>query len=221
MRLLILCLSLCLILVSGWMVLTIAATQPVQRNIVYIHVPASISSLVCFTVLFVCSIQYLRTKLQKWDRIAAASAEVGLVFATALNATGMIFARPEWGVWWTPSPRLVSSAILWFLYAAYLLLRSAFANEKRKEQICAVFGIVAFIDVPLVFISARFIRDIHQRSFSFETGWQTLAFGLAVCGTLLLAALLIWIKADILKIKTHVSSGPLARDTKHKIRDTN
>ena len=136
-----------------------------------------------------------------WDYTAAASAEVGLVFATVLNATGMIFAYAEWGVWWTPSMRLISSAILWFLYVAYSLLRSAFAAERRRGEICAVFGIIAFIDVPLVLISARFIRDMHVSGFSFQTGWQYTALGLAVCGTLLLAAALIWLRADISKIE--------------------
>lgn len=202
-------LSLCLILVSGWIALTVGAVERVERNIIYIHAPAAICSIVCFCVLFICSIQYLRgfpqsgvpTKRQKWDYLAAASAEAGLIFATALNATGSIFARAEWGVWWTPSPRLITSMVLWFLYVAYLILRVSFTAERRKGEISAVFGIIAFIDVPLVFISARFIRDIHRPSVSFQTGWQYAAFSLAVCGTLLLAALLIWIRADILKIK--------------------
>ena len=204
MRVCLLVLSSCLMLISGLMALTVSAVEPVERNIVYIHVPAAICSLVCFCVLFVCSIQYLRTKQQIWDHIAAACGEVGLVFATALNATGSIFAHAEWGLWWTPSPRLISSAVLWFLYVAYLILRASFTAERRKETICAVFGIIAFIDVPLVFISARFIRDIHRPSFSFESAGQMSAFGLAVCGTGLLASLLIWIRADSLKIKNKI-----------------
>lgn len=204
MRKYLLGLSLCLILVSGWTALTVGAVEPAQRNIVYIHAPAAICSLVCFCVLFICSIQYLRTKNQKWDYAAAASAEVGLVSATVLNATGSIFACAEWGLWWTPSPRLISSMVLWFLYVAYLILRASFIVERRKGTICAVFGIIAFIDVPLVVISARFIRDIHRPSFSFESGWQNTSFGLAVLGTLLLATLLIWIRADILKMKNEM-----------------
>lgn len=211
MRSFLLTLSLCLMLFSGWLALTVGAIEPLDRNIVYIHVPAAICSLVCFCVLFICSIQYLRTKRQNWDCVAAASAEVGLVFATALNATGMIFANAEWNVWWTPSPRLISSAVLWFLYVAYLILRVSFTAEQRREQISAVFGIIAFIDVPLVLISTRLARDIHRPGVSFQTGWQMLAFGLAVCGTLLLATLLIWLRADILKIKIP--------DAKHEIRD--
>jgi len=201
MRRFLLGVSLCLILICGWMALTVAASEPMQRNIIYIHVPGSICSLVCFTVLFICSVQYLRTRQEKWDYTAAACGEVGLVFATVLNATGMIFARAEWSLWWMPSMRLISSAVLWFLYVAYCLLRTSFTGQRRKGTICSVFGIIAFIDVPIVFVSARYLRDIHRPSFSFESGWQYTALGLAVLGTIVLAAILIWIRADILKIK--------------------
>jgi heme exporter protein C len=157
-------------------------------------------------VLFVCSVQYLIIKREKWDRIAAASAEAGLVFATALNVTGMIFARAEWGQWWTASPRLISSAVLWFLYVAYLILRASLTSEQQRAKISAVFGIIAFIDVPLVLISARFVRDIHQPNAGFQTGWQYAALGLAVCGMLSLAWMLIWIRADILKTDSELSN---------------
>jgi len=197
---------LALILISGWMALTTGRIEPLRRNIVYIHVPAAISALVCFAVLFVCSVQYLIIKREKWDHIAAASAEAGLVFATALNVTGMIFARAEWGQWWTASPRLISSAVLWFLYVAYLILRASLTSEQQRAKISAVFGIIAFIDVPLVLISARFVRDIHQPNAGFQTGWQYAALGLTVCGMLLLAWLMIWIRADILKTDSELSN---------------
>ena len=198
--------SLAIILISGWMALTTGRIEPLCRNIVYIHAPAAIPALLCFAVLFVCSINYLRTKREKWDHIAAGAAEVGLVFATAFNATGMIFARAEWGQFWTPSPRLISSAVLWFLYIAYLILRASLTSEQQREKISAVFGIIAFLDVPLVLISARFVRDIHRPSTSFQTGGQYVAFGLAVCGMLLLAWLLIRIRADILKTDSELSN---------------
>lgn len=198
-------LSCCLILVSGWMALSVAAIEPVEYNIVYIHVPAAICSLGCFTVLFICSIQYLRTKDQLWDHVAAACGEVGLVFATVLNATGSIFAYAAWGVWWTPSLRLISSAMLWFLYVAYLILRVSLPAESQRGRICAVFGIIAFIDVPLVYISARYVTDVHRPKISFESGCQSAALGLAVGGTLLLAAVLVWLRADILKSINQIS----------------
>jgi heme exporter protein C len=204
MRFFLLGINLFLVVISSLMVLTVGAVEPAERNIIYIHAPAAICSLVCFCVLFAGSVQYLRTKNQKWSFIAAASGEVGFVFATVLNITGMIFAYIEWGMLWTPSPRLVSSAALWFLLAAYLILRVSFTNQRRKEQISAVFGIVAFIDVPLVVISARLVRDIHRPSLSFDTVGQILAFLLVIFATGFLAALLIWIRSDILKIKNEM-----------------
>ena len=207
MRLPLLAVSFCLIAISGWLSLTVASSAEPVYNIVYIHVPAAIASLACFTALFVCSVGYLKTNRHSWDTVAAASAQVGLVFATAMNATGMIFAHATWQTWWTPSLRLISSAMLWFLYVAYVILRSALAAEQRREQLCAVFGIIAFVDVPLVFISARFVRDIHRPGVTFESPWQSVAFGLAVLGALLLAAALIRLRAEIANAESRISSA--------------
>ncbi|HUV40982.1 MAG TPA: cytochrome c biogenesis protein CcsA [Sedimentisphaerales bacterium] len=195
-----------LILISTWLCTTAAAVAPPDRNIVYVHVPAAISSLVCFAAVFVCSIQYLRTERRLWDFTAAASAEVGLVFATVFNITGMIFAHAQWGTWWTFTPRLVSSAALWFLYAAYCLLRTALAERYYMRRLSAVFGIIAFTDVPLVVISARFIRDIHRPGVTFETALQTSAFILAITAALLLAAVLVLMRIDILQAKAKLET---------------
>lgn len=189
-----------LLIASTWIALTRGQIVPVQRNILYVHVPNAVCALVVFTVVLVASVAYLAKESQIWDRVAAAAAEVGFVFATILNATGMIFSRAEWNVWWTPSPRLVTSAILWFLYAVYLILRVSLPDASRRQgRICAVFGIIAFLDVPLVYISARFIRDIHRPSFSFDSVWQTTAMLLAIAGTLLLAAGLMWLRISLLR----------------------
>src|SRR3972149_11842917 len=114
-----------LLLVFMWVGLTVGQITPVKRNILYIHIPSSVCALLCFVVLLVAGIAYLRTSRMIWDIVAMATAEVGLVFATLLNLTGMIFSRAEWNTWWTPSPRLVTSAVLWFLYVAYLILRGS------------------------------------------------------------------------------------------------
>ena len=112
----------------------------------------------------------------------------------------MLFSRAEWNVWWTASPRLVTSAILWFLYAVYLILRASLPGaEYRRARICAVFGIIAFLDVPLVFISARFIPDIHRPNFSLDSAWQSAALMLGMAGTAVLAAALIWLRTSLLR----------------------
>jgi heme exporter protein C len=200
MRRLLFILAFILLVASTGIGLTRGQIDPVQRNILYAHVPNSVCALLCFVVLLVASIGYLMTGRPSWDLVAIASAEAGLVFATILNATGMLFSRAEWNVWWTPSPRLVTSAILWFLYAVYLILRASLPGAVyRRARICAVFGIVAFLDVPLVFISARFIPDIHRPSFSFDSPWQSAALMLGMAGTAVLAAALISLRTSLLR----------------------
>ncbi len=175
------------------------------RNIIYAHVPSSICALLCFIVILIASICYLVTEKPRWEILGAAAAEVGAIFATILNVTGMIFSRAEWNIWWAPSLRLLSSAVLWFLYIVYLILRTSLAASPiRRARICAVFGIVGSLAVPLVYISARFVQDIHQSSFSMESPWQRGAFFLGMISTVLLAAVLIWTKTDILKIQTEL-----------------
>lgn len=214
MRKILLFITLILLLGSTWIALTKGRIEgpsanpdsPV-RNIIYAHVPSSICSLLCFTILLVTSIGFLSTSNESWDLVAAATAEVGIIFATVLNATGMIFSRAEWGPWWTASPRLVSSAILWFLYIVYLILRSSLPGSKqRRARICAVFAIIAFLDVPMVYISARYMPDIHQPSFTFDNPWQRVAFFMGMVSTILLATMLIWIKTDVLKIKSRLEA---------------
>ena len=189
-----------MLLASTWIALMLGRIEPVQRNIIYAHIPSSICALLCFAVLLVASICYLRTTKPQWDIMAAAAAEVGMIFATILNLTGMIFSRAEWGVWWTPSPRLISSGLLWFLFIVYLILRSSIRGPRHLQgRVCAVFGIIAFLDVPMVFISARFIPDVHRANFSFDSGWQNLALFMGIGAMMLLAAVFIWLKTDILK----------------------
>jgi heme exporter protein C len=212
MRQILLILTVILLLTSLWLALTlgriagpVAHPDSPVRNIFYVHVPSSICALLCFIVLLVTSIGYLITSRQGWDLVASSSAQVGALFATVLNATGMIFSRAEWGIWWTPSPRLITSAILWFLYIVYLILRTNLPGSiTRRARICAVFGIIAFIDVPMVFISARFLPDIHRPNFSLETSLQNLTLILSMVSVFLLASILIWLKTDIQKAQAQL-----------------
>lgn len=210
MRRILLVITLCLLLVSTWMAFTLGEVEAteknitVEKNIVYVHVPSAICSTLCFLLLLIAGICYLATGKPKWDYIGAASAEAALVFSTVLNATGSIFARPFWNTWWTPSPRLLSSAILWFLCVAYLILRANIQNPWHRARICAVFGIIAFLDVPMVFITARLMTDQHIANVQFESTWQRASFGLSILGIALLGALLIWLKTDILKSRAEL-----------------
>jgi heme exporter protein C len=131
------------------------------QRIFYFHVPAAITGFMAFAVNFIASLGYVFRKNRWWDALALSSAEIGIVFLCMVLVTGPIWAKPIWFVWWTWSPRLTLSFILCLLYAAYLLIRKSFEDPDRKAMISAVFGIVAFLDVPLVWFSIRWWRDIH------------------------------------------------------------
>lgn len=169
--------------VCQWLVYVYApveATMGIVQKIFYIHLPLAWWAFASFFVVFVASIAYLRTRAPRWDRLAAAGAEVGVLCSTLALLTGSLWARHSWGVWWTWDPRLTTTLILWFVYTSYLVLRGLDISEARRGKICAVVGIVAFIDVPLVFISARLWRSIHPAVFASRGGGLDEAMKLTV-----------------------------------------
>lgn len=148
----------------------VEATMGIVQKIFYLHLPLALWSFVNFFCVFIGSIGFLITKNESWDHLAAAAAEIGVLFSGLVLITGSIWGKQSWGVWWTWDPRLTTTLIMWFVYASYLILRTLDMSELRKLKICAVLGIVAFIDVPLVFLSARLWRSIHPTVFATKGG---------------------------------------------------
>lgn len=132
----------------------------VQR-IFYFHVASAWNAFLAFAVVFVASIAFLRTGSRRWDNIAYCSAEIGVVFTTITLITGPIWARPIWNTWWSWDPRLTTTLILWFIYVAYMVIRSSAESSQQQARLAAVFGIIGFVDVPIVFMSTRWWRSIH------------------------------------------------------------
>jgi heme exporter protein C len=132
----------------------------VQR-IMYVHVSLAWLSYLAFFVVFVCSIAYLWRRDERWDAVARASAEIGVVLTTVFMISGALWGRPVWGTWWTWDPRLTTTAILWFIYVAYLMLRAYVPEVPRAARYAAVLGIVGFIDVPIVHMSVTWWRALH------------------------------------------------------------
>jgi len=132
----------------------------VQR-IFYFHVSAAWVGFFAFFVTMLASIAYLIRRERRWDVLALSSAEVGTLFITMVLITGSLWARPVWNTWWTWEPRLTISAIQWLIYLAYFMLRGALEEPGRRARFAAVYGIIAFITVPLSFMAIRWWRTIH------------------------------------------------------------
>ena len=173
----------------------------VSYRIFYIHLGMAWTALLALTANFVLSLLALLLRRGKveLDRFAQASAEVGILMTTATLASGMLWARVAWGAFWTWDPRLTTTAIMWFLYIGYLLLRQAIDDDARRRVYSAVYALIVFIDVPIVYLSVRWWRTIHPVVFT-ESGMTiTPQMFIAVIvfffATLVLALDLIYLRA--------------------------
>lgn len=148
----------------------IEQTMGYAQKIFYYHLPVAWWSFVGFFVSFVGAILYLATKQARYDRLSVAGAEIGFLLASLALVTGSIWGRYSWGVWWTWDPRLTTMLVLWFIFAAYLVVRTMPMPKARLASVSAVISIIGFLDVPLVFLSARFWRTIHPSVFASKGG---------------------------------------------------
>jgi heme exporter protein C len=157
--------SLALLGVGGYLALVWAPPDVQQHDvmrILYVHVPSAWLAYLSFFLVLSGSVLFLWKRDLKWDRLALASAELG-VFLTALTlATGSIWGKPIWGVWWTWDPRLTSTAVMFVVYAGYLMLRALQPDPLSRAKQAAVVGIIGFIDVPIVHFSVLWWRSLHQ-----------------------------------------------------------
>ena len=120
------------------------------QKIFYYHVSAALTVFVAFGVNWVFSIKYLIQRKSNDDVLAAAAAELGIVFCTIALLSGPIWARYAWNTWWNWEPRLTSTLVLWLMYIGYFILRSALEGDQRRRY-SAVLGIIAFLNVPIVY----------------------------------------------------------------------
>lgn len=132
------------------------------QKIMYVHVPSAWMSMLAPAVVFVASLLFLWKRKIHYDLLASSAAQVGLVFIGLTLAQGSIWARPTWGVWWTWDPRLTTTAILFLIYAGYMALRAFAEDEDQRARWSAAVGILGFLNVPIVYMSVRWFRTLHQ-----------------------------------------------------------
>jgi heme exporter protein C len=157
-----------LALLAGIFVRALAFTPPdtIQgpaQKIFYIHAPSAWVAFLAFLTVGVCSVLYLAIREQRLDRLAACSAEVGVVFITGVLLTGPIWGKTIWGAWWTWDARLTSTLFLWFIFFGYLVLRSAVHEPGQRARFSAVLGILGALLVPFIHVSVQWFRTLHPQ----------------------------------------------------------
>lgn len=160
--------GLVLVVLTVWLGLWITPPDQVQGDLVrllYLHPALAWTALyLAFGLAALSSALYLwpRTRSQRWDLLAASTVEVGVVFLTLTLATGMLWGRPAWGVWWTWDARLTSTALLELLFIGYLAMRRVPADPHVRARRCAVLALLAGLDVPIVHYSVQWWNGLHQ-----------------------------------------------------------
>jgi heme exporter protein C len=144
------------------------------QRLMYVHVPAAWLAYLAFAVTFGASLAWLLRHRPGADRLAAASAEVGVFFTGLALVLGSVWGKPVWGVWWTWDPRLVTTALLFFVYLGYLALRRAVADPEARARRAAVLGVLAFVQVPIVHLSVVWWRTLHQPPTVLKPGDPTI-----------------------------------------------
>lgn len=132
------------------------------QRLMYIHVPAAWAAYLSFGLVLVGSVGWLWRRDVRFDRLALAAAETGVFFTGLTILLGAVWGKPVWGVWWTWDPRLVTTALMFFIYMGYLGLRRATVDRTGRSRRAAVFGVVAFAQVPIVHFSVLWWRTLHQ-----------------------------------------------------------
>lgn len=162
------------------LVLTFLAPPDYQMGYLSRALPAHVATAWLayegFAVTLACSLAYLVTRRFRFDRLALASAEVGLVFLAFGTFTGAMWAKPTWGVYWVWDPRVTTTALLLAVYVGYFMVRGLIEDPARRARVSAVIGVVAAVGVPINYMSVYWWRGLHQTAtLDLTTGHSYLA----------------------------------------------
>ncbi len=149
-------------------------TAPIAQKIFYFHMPSAWACYLAFGVTLAGSALFLKTRNERYDKVAYSAAEIGIVFATIAILTGPVWAKQEWGVYWRWNDmKLVTTFVLWLVYIGYLSLRAAITEPESKARVSAVYGILGFISVPISFLSSRvapLLESSHPQVIASSSG---------------------------------------------------
>jgi len=182
----------------------LAAGGEAQR-IFYYHVPAAIVSYTLFFLNFIASVIYLFKRNPAADAFAVTTAEVGVVFASATLALGMIWARYAWGHWWAWDMRLTTFLILWLLYVSYMLLRRA-AEAGSSPIMASALAIIIFLDVPFNYMANRWFRGNHPEPVTLASPALKYALFSNMIAFLAFAAVIVWFRYTLERVEQRLAA---------------
>jgi heme exporter protein C len=183
------------------------ALQGEYARLLGIHPPSMWVAFLAFGVTAFGSIMWLIMKTDRWDRLASASVEVGVVFTAIGLFTGMVWGQAVWGTPWDwQDPRLMSTLVMFFVYLGYIALRNAIDDPTVRARRSAILGAIAVIQVPLVYFSVNLFRTLHQTQSIRPDGStipdeMLLAMGVNMVAFTILYVALVVARIDVAKVE--------------------
>ena len=155
------------VILSIWMIFMWVPTeinQGLVQRILYVHVPFAWASMVAIIAVAFASLMFLITKKTYWDNLAQSLAEVGVVCAVVMLFSGIVWAKPVWGIWWPGAAKLTTALILFLIYCAYLVFRNYFPPGDARNRIAAIIALIGAIDSPIIYYAAQIWQENHPQA---------------------------------------------------------
>jgi len=186
----------CLIILVGLIfALFLSPPDYVQGDtvrIMYVHVPSSFIALTSFAFVGIASILNLIFKIKIAPLLAKSIAPIGFIFSIISIATGSLWGKPTWGIWWVWDARLTSMLILVLFYLAYILTWKYIKNYERANKISSLIGIIGLLNLPLIKFSVDWWNTLHQPSSITLTSAPTIHYSMLIPLIIMFLGLLIY-----------------------------
>lgn len=168
------------------------ADQGVSQRIFYLHVPVALTAYLCFGLGAWKALRLLASGRERYDLESYVAIHQGTIFGSLTLATGSIWAKASWGVWWTwSSNQLVLFLVLFLFYCAYFMLRFSIEEGPRRARSSAVMALFGVVLIPVSFLAIRLAEDfIHPTVFTRE--------GPQMSGTMFAAFCISWLAMTLL-----------------------
>ena len=174
-------------------------------RIMYVHVPTSILSILCFSFIGLSSILNLIFKIKIMPLIAKSLAPVGLVFSLISIFTGSLWGKPTWGIWWVWDARLTSMFILLLFYLSYILIWKFVKNFEQANKISSIIAIVGLLNLPIIKYSVDWWNTLHQPSSITLTSSPTIHYSMLIPLLIMFCAMVIYsLVVFLIRYKTEV-----------------
>jgi heme exporter protein C len=136
-------------------------------------------------------VRWLKTRDVRADALSLAYAEAGAWFGVIATATGSVFAKHNWGMYWSWDPQQVGIVTTLLTYAALFALRGAVDDDGKRRNLWSVYAIIGLLTAIFSTVVYRRIlpanTSLHPNDvLLFSDPWNKFALWFNIAGYIML-----------------------------------